>query len=115
MANTATIPAFAVPDFDGVTTAFGAPRSAYLRAEQLPREFYSGDHPMCGVASSLFFRGGRLVDHGIQFKPGIERAAAMRAIQALLCSFEPPHEIKIGTVGVALANWCEPVVSKKSR
>lgn len=106
------VPNFEVPNFDNATVAFGAPRSAYLPASKIPDEFYSGSHPMCRVASSFFFEGGRLADHGLRFKAGIDRSKAMGAVQGLLCSFEPPHEIKIGTVGVALANWCEPIPSE---
>lgn len=100
-------PEFPVPDFDDLTVALGAPHRAYLTAEQMGRDHYSGRHPMNKVASSLFFNGGSLAGHGLCFKPGIDRTKAMRAIKALLCSFEPPHEIKEGTVGYALSQWCE--------
>lgn len=98
---------FPVPDFDGPTVVFGAPPSAYLTREQLPDGFYSGRGRHCEVASNLFFRGGKLADHGLQFKPGIDRAKAAAAIRGLLSSFAPKHEIKIGTVGYALSQWCE--------
>lgn len=99
--------AFPVPDFDGPTVAFGAPRSAYLTEEQMGRDFYCDRNRYTAAAQKLFFNGGSLADHGLRFKPSIDRAKAMNAIRALLCSFEPKHEIKIGTVGYALSQWCE--------
>lgn len=98
---------FAVPDFDQPTVVFGAPRSAYLTEEQMGREFYAMRGRHCDVASALFFGGGKLADHGLRFRPGIDRVKAFNAIRAMLASFEPKHEIKIGTVGYALSQWCE--------
>ncbi|KQP53063.1 hypothetical protein [Methylobacterium sp. Leaf106] len=107
------VPSFPVPDFDRPTVIFGAEHSAYLTKAQMGDEFYSGQHPMCRVASKLFFSGGKLEDYGIRLKGEIDSAKAHAAIQGLLGSFAPKHEIKIGTVGVALANWCVPVASSE--
>lgn len=96
-----------VPKFDGPTIVFGAPRSSYLTKEQMGDDFYAMRGRFCDIASSLFYSGGSLAGHGLRFKPGIDRADAMGAIKAWLCSFDPKHEIKIGTVGFALSQWCE--------
>jgi hypothetical protein len=112
-AREGTGPTFAVPDFDEAQAVWGAPISAYLTREELG-PFYRHSHPMTKIASTLFFKGGTLAEHGLQFKPEIDKGKAMRAIRALLCSFAPPHEIKGGTVGYALSQWCEPISETKA-
>lgn len=102
-------PEFPVPEFTQLSVMLGASRDKYLAQEKLGQVFYSGRHPMCDVAHKLFFEGGRIEDFGIRFRPGIDRPKAFAAIRALLCSFEPSHEIKIGTVGLALSQWTEPI------
>lgn len=104
---------FPVPEFDGPTVVFGAPRSAYLTEEQMGRDHYGERTRHAKVASALFFSGGRLADHGLRFKAGIEPGTALAAIRALLCSFEPKHEIKIGTVAAYLEDWCEDYAAEK--
>jgi hypothetical protein len=103
--------AFPVPDFDGVTTAFGADHRNYLTREQLG-DWYglygeNSETPFHKCVSGLFYKGGALADYGLAFRPDIDPAKAMRALQALLRSWAPKHEIKVGTVAVALANWCD--------
>lgn len=98
---------FPVPTFTGLDAAFGAGAGTYLTREQMGDEFYCDRNRFTKAASTLFFSGGKLADFGLRFKPGIDRAAAMTAIKAWLCSFEPKHETKIGTVGYALSQWCE--------
>jgi hypothetical protein len=99
---------FPVPDFDDVTVAFGAPGHAYLTRDQMGDDFYGDRNEFTNHASSLFFSGGSILPAGRIWKPEIDRTKAARAIKAMLCSFEPKHEIKIGTVGFALRDWtCE--------
>lgn len=91
-------------DFDGIDASFGAKRSDYpsmadVPSHQLHRSFES-------VASKLFFRGGKLDDFGLSFKPGIDRIKAMTAIRSLMNSFEPQHEHKMAVVAWALREWC---------
>jgi hypothetical protein len=109
MSEGQTIPNFPVPDFSDADAAFGADAKHYLPKAAIPADFYGMRHHYCKVAQKLFFEGGKLSDHGLRFKDGIDHQKAMRALRALLCSFAPKHEIKIGTVGVALVNWCEEV------
>lgn len=102
------IPDFPVPELDASNFAFGASASDYLTREQLGPEFYYGRHPMFNVAEKLFY-GGSLAQHGLKVRDDLDRKRVMNAIRGLLGSFAPKHEIKIGTVGAALAQWCEPV------
>lgn len=106
-----------VPDFDGVTVAFGASRKDYLTKEQLG-DWYglygkNARTPFHETASNIFYKGGKLADYGLTIKPDLDKAKVMGAIRALLSSFEPSQEIKIGTVAVALASWCN-LASNKS-
>jgi len=94
-----------LPRFNALSAAFGAAGNDYPPASMIP----DGLHKFEDIASTLFFKGGKLSDHGIEFKPGIERRSAMTAIQALLCSFAPKHEIKTATVAWALSEWTQPI------
>lgn len=107
MTNTQTATEFPVPDFDGPTVVFGAPASAYLTREQMGDDFYGDRNEFTHHVQSLFFRGGSMMPEGRRWKAGIDRDKAARAIKALLASFEPKHEIKVGTVGYALSQWTE--------
>ena len=100
---------YPIPEFSDAEVAFGADQKHYLTREQMGDEFYREHHPSARIASALFFRGGSLEGHGLRFRKGIDRAKAARAIRALLCSFAPKHEVKIGTVGYALDKWCEAI------
>lgn len=98
----------AIPEFTDLDAAFGAKLRAYPATPDIPKEFYDRhNNRFCDIANALFFNGGTLAQHGLQFKAEIDRAKAMRAIKAWLCSFEPAHEHKIATVGYALSQWCE--------
>ncbi len=92
-------------DFDGLDASFGAKRSDYPSAADVP------NHPMHPsferVASKIFFRGGKLNDFGLSFKPGVDGIKAMTAVRSLMGSFEPQHEHKIAVVAWALREWCD--------
>lgn len=94
---------FKVPTFDGVAAVFGARLNEYPDRASIPKV----DRKFEDIVSALFFRGGSLADHGLQLKAGIDRGAAMTAIRAWLCSFDPKHEHKTETVAWALSEWCE--------
>lgn len=100
-----------IPDFDAVTVAFGAPQKFFLNREQLGGWYgLYGDNsktPFHACAESLFSKGGKLADYGLTFKADVDHVKAFKAIRALMSSFAPKHEEKIGTVAVALANWCD--------
>lgn len=100
---------FPVPEFDDVTVVMGAPASAYLTREQMGPEFYGDRNRFTNTAQSLFFKGGSLAEHGLRWKADIDGRKAARALKALLSSFEPKHEVKIGTAGYALSQWCDVI------
>jgi hypothetical protein len=96
-------------DVDGPTAAFGPTRiDDYLpRYAEVPDEFKRANTAGAtwqNVASGWFFSGlhGRLVA-----KPGIDRDAALRHIQACLTSWEPKHEHKEAGVAYLLSLWFE--------
>jgi len=95
------------PAFDGLSAAFGARLADYPRMEAVPKQFQEHSGQYQNVVSSLFFRGGKLSDYGLDFKPSIDRAAAMTALRALLGSFDPKHEHKTAVVAWALSEWCD--------
>lgn len=100
-----------VPSFDGVAAVFGAQEKDYLTREQLG-DWYglygrNARTPFHTCVEGLFSKGGKLSDYGLAIKPDLDAAQVMRAIRALMSSWEPKHEIKVGTVAVALANWCD--------
>lgn len=111
--DTSNPPAFPVPNFDGPSVAFGARGKDYLTREQLG-DWYdmNARTPFHNAVSGLFFKGGKLADYGLTFKPEIDQEKAMKALRALLSSWDPKHEIKHCTVAVALANWCNHADSK---
>jgi hypothetical protein len=98
-------PLFEVSDAE---VAFGW-RGKWLTREECG-DFYGFGHDIYSEAvNSLFYKGGKLEDYGLKFKPEIDKEKAWRAIRAMLTSWEPKHEIKCGTVATALSQWCEVV------
>lgn len=69
--------------------------------------------PYCDAVSSIFFSGGKLIDHGLKIKDGVDSKKVHRYIRATLGDFGPSHEHKIGGIAHMLAKWCE--VAPKSR
>ena len=63
--------------------------------------------PFCDAVSKIFFSGGRLEDHGLKIKPGIDREKVYRFVRATLGDWSPKHEHKIGGIGHMLSKWCE--------
>lgn len=102
-------PDFPIPDFDGPTAAFGARRGDYLTREQLG-DWYGFRHtPYHKAIEGLFHRGGKLSDYGLRWKDGVDTAKAGAALRALMSSWDPKHEIKVGTCAVMLANHCDHI------
>ena len=62
--------------------------------------------PFCDALSSIFYKGGKLSDHGIEMKPGIDQVKVLRYIRATLGDYGPSHEHKIGGIAHMLAKWC---------
>jgi hypothetical protein len=97
-----------IPDFNGIDATFGAKLTAYPKYETIPASFRGGNTPFNRAVSGLFFRGGTLEDHGLRLKPTTNRARFFTTIKALLCSFDPPHELKDATVAWLLSEYAEP-------
>jgi hypothetical protein len=96
-----------IPEFGPAAHVFGAPITAYVgrdKAYELEKRFSTE----ASVATSLFHRGGKLTQYGLRLKPEVDSGKAHRALQALLCSFEPSQEAKIATVAQYLHQWCNP-------
>lgn len=109
-------PAVTLHDFTGLDAVFGASGKHYLTREQLGDWYDMNQHtPFHKAAAQIFYKGGKLADFGLTIKPGLDKGKVMTNVRALLCSFEPKHEIKMGTVAAALANWCDLSASKKSQ
>jgi hypothetical protein len=96
---------FNVHEFDDMDAAFGAQIQHYPPMHSIPEV----DRKYSKIVSSLFFKGGNLSDHGLQFKPDIDQQKATKAIRAFMHSFAPKHEHKTATVAWALSEWCEGV------
>lgn len=95
-------------DIDRVDIAFG--NTKYLPPkEEIPEEFWNDNHPACQAAQQLFFKGGKLSDHGFKPKEGIDVGRASMAIGAILASWEPKHEHKIAGVGFLINQWFDRV------
>lgn len=78
----------------------------YLRRDPpqyslVPREYQD-------KAGKLFFNGGKLEEIGLRPREGLDSKRIYLALRFLLGSWEPSHEQKISTVGLALMKWCEP-------
>ena len=93
--------------FAGIDASFGAKMADYPTMAQVPVAFHDHSGPYQSVVTKLFFQGGSLPDYGLTIKKVIDRAQAMTAIRALLCSFEPKHEHKTAVVAWALSEWCD--------
>lgn len=96
-----------IPDFDGISVAFGADLKDYPKYEAIPEEFRRGNNKFNSAVSGLFFKGGKLEDFGLRLKPTTNSALFFTAMRALLRSFAPPHELKEATVAWLLSEYAE--------
>jgi hypothetical protein len=103
-----------IPDVDDVDCAFPTRwRELLPPLDRLTKDERNMRGPFCEALSSIFFRGGRLEDHGIQPKPGVEMRKVYRYVRATLGDFGPPHEHKIGGIAHMLAKWCTVETKRK--
>jgi len=82
--------------------------------EDLTEDEQAMHGPFCNALSGLFFKGGKLADHGIAVRDGIDKDKVMRYIRATLGDFGPKHEHKIGGIAHMLAKWCDTIPKAKS-
>ena len=100
--------AIQVPDVTELDCAFPSRYRALLpKWEDLTDDEKRGRGPFCEVVSQLFFCGGRLSDHGIVVKSGVDERKVYRYLAATLGDWGPSHEHKIGGIAHMLAQWCE--------
>lgn len=79
------------------------------KMDDLPEDFQNYNrNKFCKIAANLFFSGGKLADHGLAPREGVDSGKATQALQALLCSFEPSHEHKMAVTGYLIDQWFEP-------
>lgn len=75
----------------------------------LPEAFQRGHYgaePHCAFIDHWFFCGRTAEDIArLVAKPGVDRLKAIRAIGAIMRSFEPKHEHKIAACGYLLSQW----------
>lgn len=71
----------------------------------LPEDYRNERAHACTVAQDLFFKGGKMADYGYTCREGVDQNDAIRAIRAVLGSFQPKHEHKIAAVGWMIDQW----------
>jgi len=96
-----------IPQQDRISAAFGADLNAYPPLDAMPNEYRNGCAEGCIIASALFYRGGKLSDHGRTLKEGVPVGEFYTTLKALLSSFAPKHEQKIGAAGLLIDNYTE--------
>jgi hypothetical protein len=111
-----------IPEIKDVDVAFGNIDHLPKR-EDLPEDFRRNWHresqPFCRAISQWFYKGatfenGKLTIDGVTFAPkeGVDAGKALRAIKAVMGSWSPQHEHKIGGCGFMLSEWFE--IEKKA-
>lgn len=98
---------YPVFDIDPISVAFST-----LEGPKYYLSYYEGqcflvDRRWTDIASSLFFRGGKVEDFGLKLRDGLDKRKVMMCLRALLGSFGPKHEEKEATVGFAISKWFE--------
>ena len=101
----------AIPDLTGADVAFGGIKHM-PKYEDVPANFKKSYDPHCKAVASWFFSGAKgapngLTIDGVTFtaKPGVDANKALRAIKAVLGSFEPKHEHKEAACAYMLSEW----------
>lgn len=85
--------------------AFGGNIDKLMPAyEELTEEFQRGRGPYCDLMEGWFFKGLRKLPKP---KEGIDLNTALRHLGAILVSFEPKQEHKIGGTGYLASLWFE--------
>lgn len=100
-----TEPLVPLKDLDGLSIAFGQPNIKWpSRHDPILNDV---DRHFQDIANSLFFSGGKLSDHNLQLKEGVNSSQFYGMLQAVLASFEPPHEVKKAVAGSFLECYTE--------
>lgn len=95
-------------EMDNGDAAFGARLSDYPPENTIPVEFHRHNNRYAEAVSTLFFRGGRLSDFGLNWKNprNVQYSIVLRA---LLSSFDPSHNHKTAAVAWFLSEHTEDV------
>jgi hypothetical protein len=112
-----TIARTPIPELSDVDVVFGCVDHLPAR-DDLPEEFrlrWDRQQPHCEFISQWFFKG-RTPDDMARLTPkkGIDREKALRAIKAILASWAPQHEHKIGGCGFLLSEWFDVATENRS-
>ena len=101
----------AIPALDQPSVVFGDIKHM-PKYETIPEEFKRGRNAYVDAVSHWFFAGAKKTANGIMIdgkeftpKAGVDMAKALRAIQAVLGSFSPAHEVKEAACGYMLSEW----------
>lgn len=109
----------AIPELDGISVVFGDIKHM-PKYETIPPEFkrHNGNDFVRAV-STWFFRGAKregndlvIGDHRFTAKQGVDARKALAAIQAVLGSFEPKHEVKEAACGYMLSEWFDKAIAQ---
>lgn len=100
-----------IPEQSGLTAAFGADLNAYPPLDDMPDEYQRNRAEGCEIASSLFYKGGKMSDFGRALKKGVDNEKFLLTLRALLSSYSPKHEQKIATVGLLIDTYTEKLNS----
>lgn len=96
-------------EFTGADAVFGANERDYPKYADIPEAMRRWSGVYHDAASGLFYKGGKLEDFGLELKPDTDRAAFFTTLRALLSSWAPSHEVKMGTVSWLLSEYTRPL------
>lgn len=98
----------AVPQIKDLDMAFGS-ITHLPPLSKIPKEFQDGKTEWNKIFSKWFYTG---LPGNTEFytKEGVEARAALRAIKAIMKSYEPTHEHKEVGVAYLMSEWFERVV-----
>lgn len=103
-------PLFDVADVDlAFSTASGIIGEGGYYLRRSPPQYSLVPREWRDKANAIFFEGGPLERVGLKVREGLDSTRVHRALRFLLTSYEPSHEQKSATVGLALMKWCEPL------
>lgn len=112
VAEPITIPEYPFFNVDGPERVFGSPIERYLADSKEEARRICKELPAEARAAEYLFSNGHLggcdAIEGRDCVLEVSAEAIRDTTMALLCSFAPPHEVKIATVAVALHRWFPP-------
>lgn len=110
-----------VPEITDADVMFG--NISFLPSrDKLPEDFrrnwHSASNIWCAAVSHWFYNGarsgpsGQIIIGGRAFAPktGVDGRKALRALRAVIGSWGPQHEHKIGGAGFLMSEWFDEVV-----